>query len=210
MQNSKSILDKIKRYKNQKYESAKINCRYGELHYSLILITKDIISDPKILRLLSIWRKRNEKWFPTQFKITYKRTRSWLDMGVIHKVDRLLFMIRVGEHYIGHVGLFRFDFKRNMCEIDNILRGRKEYPGIIESAIEHMMNWGKLRFQLSKYSLQTSSDNDKAIDLYTKLGFKETKRVPLLYNKTNDGGEWVNAPRNYGKKIKRYDLFMSQ
>jgi RimJ/RimL family protein N-acetyltransferase len=172
-----------------------------------VLLTMDSHGDSRIIRLLARWRKKHEKWFPSQFPVSETRTASWLKKQVLDHPGRLLFMLRVHDIYMGHLGLFRFDFEKKTCEIDNIIRGRAGYPGLMACAISTMMAWGQTTLGLSGYTLQTTSDNTKALRLYESLGFAETKRIPLIYTKTEEGGEWLPAPAGQ-QKIKRYDVYM--
>lgn len=206
--NKKNILEKIKKIKSETFGNIEIDCVFDDLKYNLVLITKECINNKKIVKLLYLWRKKNEFWFQSQFNITIDGTKKWLEERVINAPDRLLFMIRVKNRYIGHVGLFRFSFKENICEIDNIIRGVGLYPGIMESAIKHLMKWGKNILLLNSYTLETSSDNIKAINLYSKLGFIETKRIPLIRNNDKGYNEWVFAPKNYCEDVERYQVYM--
>lgn len=172
-------------------------------------LTHEVIRDMHILRLLARWRKKHEFWFPAQFPVTLQRTAIWLQKRVLDEPDRLLFLIDVHGTYRGHVGLYRFDFDNKSCEIDNIVRGRAGRKGMMGEAIVLMMRWGMETLGLSFYTLQTTSDNVRALALYTRLGFVETKRIPLIYTKTSDGGEWLAAPNGYAKRIKRFDVYMT-
>ena len=42
--------------------------------------------------------------------------------GVIDTEDRLLFLITSNGVTIGHIGLYRFDYRAHSCELDNVLR----------------------------------------------------------------------------------------
>lgn len=202
------LLKKIKTLKSEPFGKIIIDCNFEKLKYQLLLISKDCIMNKKIIRLLFLWRKKHEFWFQSQFKITFMGTQKWLEDRVINTPDRLLFMIKVKDRYIGHIGLFRFDFKKNTCEIDNVIRGVSLYSGIMSNALTHLMKWGKSELLLNNYTLETSSDNQKAIKLYTQLGFIETQRVPLIKSDINGYNEWIVAPKNYTKKIERYQCYM--
>lgn len=178
--------------------------------FSLSLLTHDRVYDTHIIRLLSRWRKKHEVWFPAQFPVTQKRTRDWLKHRVIDESDRLLFMVEERGIYKGHVGLFRFDFEAKSCEIDNIVKGRKGKKGMMERAIRAMMLWGEDALGIAYYTLQTTSDNVRALALYERMGFVETKRVPLEYKKSENGGEWIVSTDVKKNNIKRYDVYMTE
>jgi RimJ/RimL family protein N-acetyltransferase len=203
-----TILNKIKDLKNKAFGETTIDCSFGDVKYKLVFLTADRNEDKNIIQLLSDWRKKHEIWFPSQFEVTPERTKKWFEERVIGASDRLLFMIEVNGEFVGHVGLFRFNFNDRVCDIDNILRGVDKYPGIIESAINNMMQWGKKEFGLEGYTLETASDNDRALKLYERMGFKEAKRVPLIKTNKNNCIEWAEAPEGYTGTIERYDVFM--
>lgn len=175
---------------------------------NLTLVTVDCLGNDDIITLLAAWRKKHAEWFPSQFPVTSSRTRKWLQDKVIRTPDRILFLVSVDGTSIGHVGLNRFDWTNHTCDIDNIVRGVPKQPGVIGEAIRDMMDWARDVLHVRGFTLTTSSDNKKALRLYNRLGFVETKRVPLLYKKNTEGGEWIIAPKEYGGKIKRYDVHM--
>lgn len=204
------LIVKIKKIKNKPFGSTNIKCTFNKINYELILLTKASTKDKRIIKLLANWRKKHEFWFPSQFKITLEGTQKWLQEKVIDTPDRLLFMIKVKNKFIGHIGLFRFNFKNQTCDLDNIVRGVNQYPGIMADALSYLMKWGKKELQIKNYTLETSSDNQKAIVLYNKLGFYKYKETPLIQIKNKGYNEWIDAPKNYKKNIKRYRIFMKQ
>jgi len=204
------ILKKIYDLKQQYFRQVFVNCKFNQLEYHLMLLTKDCEAKLNIIKLLALWRKKHEQWFPSRFEITLTGTKSWLLNKVIKQPDRLLFMIEVNRQFVGHIGLFRFDFENLSCEIDNIVRGEKIYPGIIENAINHMMGWAKKELKLKFFTLQTSSDNLRALRLYNRLGFKETKRIPLVLISENGENKWIPAAKDFQGQVKRYDVFMQK
>lgn len=202
------VIKKIKDLKNKKYGETVIKGSLDGHDYALYFLTSDCSEDAAIMELLSAWRKKHEFWFAAQFEVTVERTTSWFKEKVIGADDRLLFIIKIGDKYIGHIGLFRFDFNKASCEIDNIVRGEDGFPGVMGDAISHMMDWGRKKLGLKSYTLQTTSDNLRAIKLYESLGFEESKRVPLVYVEKEGQKEWIPAPDNYVEEVKRYDVFM--
>lgn len=202
------IVDKIYKLKKLPFGQTSIECEFDSIKYQLLLVTYDRIKDKEIVRLMAKWRKKHEFWFQAQFKVTQKRTKDWLEKRVLDVPDRLLFMIKINDKYIGHFGFFRFDFKKSVCEIDNVVRGENTYPGMIGNGLMHLMKWGKNNLYIKNYTLETVSDNERAIKLYNRLGFIEYKRVPMIYVKRKDFNEWVVAPKGYKKKILRYNVYM--
>lgn len=204
----KKVLSKIYGIKHSLFGSTKIIRDFNGIKYELLLLTSDCADNQELMQLIGRWRKENEMWFLSQFEVTVGRTIKWFKERLIDAPDRLLFIIKVGNNYIGHVGLFRFDFKTRTCEIDNIIRGESAYPGIMNGAIRSMMDWGKTTLELRGYSLTTFLHNKKAIRLYEKLGFKEVLRIPMIQIEGKDGLEWTEAPEGYDKKINKYNVIM--
>lgn len=208
MKKGDKILLKIKKLKSLPFGETKINCFFNNQKYKLILITKDCVNNKNIVSLLAKWRKKHQSWFQAQFKVTIKGSRIWLEKKVIEMPDRLLFLININNNFIGHFGFFRFNFNNFICDIDNVVRGESGYPGIIQNGLEYLMKWGKKNLFIKNYILETTSDNQRAIGLYNKLGFIEFKRVPLMKVNTKGYNEWVEIPKNYKKEINRYNVFM--
>jgi RimJ/RimL family protein N-acetyltransferase len=207
-EHKEEILRKIYHLKHSENPHGIIDCKFENTAYQLALLTSLHVDDEHMIHLLTKWRRQHEWWFPSQFNVTLGGTARWLKTQVIGAPDRLLFMIRVDKECLGHVGLFRFNFKERSCEIDNIVRGEDGRKGIMGSAIVHMMKWGKEHLGLERYDLQTFSDNVKSLTLYTRLGFTEVKRVPLVRVEKHDTVEWSDAPVGFCAEALRHNVFM--
>ena len=205
----KEVLSKISSLKAGRFGDARAEGVLDGVWYEILLLTDDRADDVKIIGLLGKWRKENEDFFLSRFEVTFDRTLSWYRKHLQDKPDRLLFIIRSESGYIGHVGLFRFDFARRSCEIDNIVRGEKSNPGIMGAAILSMMKWGKETLGLEGYTLKVLGDNDRAIRLYKKLGYEETGRIPLRLINGKDGPEWTEAPEDTTGKPERFFSVMT-
>lgn len=202
------ILRTIQKLKHEDYMNVVIDCNFTNFKYKLFLLTADCSHDKNLMELIGRWRKENEIWFLSQFEVTTERTIKWFRENVIETPDRLLFIIDVDNKYIGHVGLFRFDFESMMCEIDNIVRGEPEYAGIMGNAVLHLMDWGKTNIGIKNYSLKVLSNNERAIRLYKRLGFIEISRIPLIQVQRKEGLEWVEAPKEHDIETDRYYIVM--
>ena len=203
------VLEKIKAFKNRPFGSVRADSQFKGMDYSIILLTAECAKDTRIMELLGRWRKENENWYLSQFEVTTERTTKWFIDKLTNVPDRLLFIIKSGSDYVGHVGLFRFNFNEATCEIDNILRGENKYPGIIGSAIIEMMKWGAANLGLEGYTLKVLSDNPRAIRLYEKIGYVETMRIPLIRIQGKDGLEWTEAPDGYKGPVTREYVTMT-
>jgi len=202
------VLHKLHELKHSPMDSWSLECRFKQTAYRLVPLTLDHCDDMALVEMLAAWREKHAWWFPAQFKVTTEGTARWLKKGVVETPDRLLFMISVDGRYIGHVGLFRFEFDDRTCEIDNIVRGEPGHPGLIGDAITSMIRWGSTHLGLKGFTLQTFADNEKSLALYARLGFRQVKKVPLLKIEAEDRVEWVDPPPDYSGPVERSNVFM--
>jgi RimJ/RimL family protein N-acetyltransferase len=205
----KETFARLKAFKDSPFGEVRVKDAFNGVEYELLLLTGDRASDDEIINLLGRWRKENEDYFLGKFQVTMERTRAWFKNHLMEKPDRALFIVRAPDGYIGHVGLFRFESEIKSCEIDNIVRGEKKYPGIMGAAIISMMRWGKSALGIEGYTLKVLADNERAIRLYVKLGFVETGRIPLMLITGKDGPEWTEAPADWTGKPGRFYSVMT-
>lgn len=150
----------------------------GTIISYLRAVTRTSVKNPEEIKRFAKWRKQSEQWFPTQFRVTLSGTKKWAKEQLIDKEDRILFMIEdLTGIAIGHVGLYRFDFDRRSCEIDNIIRGEKKLPGIMTSAIMALCQWGSDVLGIKTYSLRCNPRNTKALALYKRCGFRAYEKT---------------------------------
>ena len=116
--------DAIMALKELPYGAIALETEFDGKAVRMILLTRECIENNHIVHLLSTWRKANEFWSQAIFPISDSRTKIWLKEKVIEEKERLLFMVEIDDHFIGHLGLWRFDFERHSCEIDNVMRGK--------------------------------------------------------------------------------------
>jgi perosamine synthetase len=196
--------------KAKRHTSVRIPFVFKSQQFFLVLLTNDSIHDKEIIGLLSKWRREHQQWFQAQFPISEERTRIWLKKRVLEVKDRLLFLIEHDDVYYGHVGLFRYNIENKSIDIDNIIRGMPGFPGLMEKALEVLMSWTQQMVDIKLFTLQTSSDNTKAIRLYKRLGFRTYKLIPTEYKKTVEGGEWIEKPNLPVTKALRAHVYMKQ
>ena len=208
MEIAKKNEDLMMELKEMPFNSTVLRTKYNELEVNLILITRECVNNDEIIGLLSRWRKENEFWSQAIFKVTMEGTKIWLINKLIDVRDRLLFMVEVNNEFIGHVGLWKFDFEKHCCEIDNIMRGEHKYPGVIYDSIVLLQDWARKTFAIEDFYLHTLIENQKAINLYTKLGYKIINEEPLINIVNGDRSEWVAPPSDYQGEIVRHEVQM--
>lgn len=158
------------------------------------IATADGRLDETDLILLSDWRNRYVKSFLTEFHAYPARTAEWLTKFVHHNDGKILFMLEdLNGERLGHIGLAFIDWENSYGEADAIVSGGNSPPGLMKIALQTTLRWAREQLGLEKLGVRVRSDNS-ALDFYTKVGFVETKRVPLGLSKDGDGITWFEDP----------------
>jgi perosamine synthetase len=132
----------------------------------------DLVSD------MGKWRSEHQYSYPSRFEITQTGTTSWLKSAVIENPNRLLFLLQdPSGQYLGHIGLLKLDGGR--CEIDNVLRGENQVPGIVSSALTQLEKFASEELGFESLELRVLGSNSHAIDFYLKNGYHEIERISL-------------------------------
>lgn len=177
-------------------------------------ITNKFLLKRETIKLLATWREKADMWFPAQFPVTIDGTKKWAIDQLQNKSDRILFFLKLQgqKKPFAHIGLYRFNYKEKSCELDNIIRGEHsiDTKGAITESLKLLINWTRTYLRIKKIYLQVFSDNTAAINVYTKLGFKEIHREPLISIHDGNVIKWISAPSDIVQgKIKRYFIKMS-
>ncbi len=161
----------------------------------IYVITKSLVDDDLVIKLLAKWRDKANAWFPAQFKVTLKGTKKWASEQLINKKDRILFFFKVKDEGLpfAHAGLYRFDYEKRSCEIDNVIRGEESESskGGMTTGLQILIDWTFKYLSIDNLYLKVFSDNTRAIKLYERLGFSEVNRVPLFKTINNGVVSWV-------------------
>lgn len=196
------IINKLSEYKFEK--GKELSFQHAGKTSKLIPINSASISIEE-LELLSKWREAAQTWFPSQSIVTLDGTKEWLYNSVDKIDDRILFWIINNEGIqVGHVGLFRFDFKKSQCELDNIIRGNSIDKGIVESALNRLIQFTEDELDVKNVFLRVFSDNTRAINLYEKLGFVEVQRRPLKKTIQNGNIKYIELNDDIYENVTRY------
>lgn len=199
-------LQKIADLKNSEFRSTSVTGKINDEQFKLVLVTRDCEYIPEVIELLGRWRKENEFWFQAIFPVSYEGTKTWLIKNLTDVPDRLLFLIEADNRFIGHVGLWRFDFGGSACEIDNAVRGEKAIPGIMYKSFERLQQWAREQLMIKTFYLQTFLENEKAVKLYKRLGYEIIKIEPLTKIIGDNRIEWVQTTETTG--IERHNIHM--
>ena len=201
-ENVEKILQKFKSEKNSEI----VIFNGGKL---IAIGYQDLEKEDKI-ELLAKWRSENQHAFPSQFPVTFAGTKSWLDKQLLAAKDRILFFVADEKgQLIGHVGLFRFDYHKKACELDNIVRGvHLVARGIMTSACKALIEFAKKELGVSEIYLRVFSDNEVALKLYRNLGFEEIIRIPLREERNGEVICWKEVISDPYFVAKKYFITM--
>lgn len=183
--------------------------KYGDKLISLRVLTMEDMSNNRLVDKLSSWRRKHSYWFGGEFKITRSRTKKWIKELVVEKPDRILFVIedQFGKYY-GHLGFNRYRSFDNSCELDNVVRGEEEISGLMTDCVDKLVKWGLKNLPISKLFLITFGDNQRAINLYRRNGFKIIRKIPLALKKHNGETAWEVIKKGEKEKPGRFYVRM--
>lgn len=164
-------LDVISELKNQR---PTFNEPFG-LHVSSTLrlapVGHWVLAEEKLVQDLVSWRSKNSSYFFAQVPATQASMRTYLVEYAIRDPRRILFIIYYEGAWSGHIGLARVS--RTSAELDNVIRGRKTYKGMMLDVVNFLKDWALHELGITSLYLRVRSDNKAAIDLYSRSGFKE-------------------------------------
>jgi RimJ/RimL family protein N-acetyltransferase len=184
--------------------------QYGRPIARLEPVTWRDARDDQAIGLLARWREAANVFFPSQFPVTVAGTQRWLMQQLLEVPDRLLLWVCGNDgKRLGHLGLFRFDFKTPTVEIDNVVRGLEgAVPGLMTAALETLLTWSFETLGMAEIYLRVLSDNVRALRLYERCGFREALRVPLARQEEGPVVRWVEVDSSYRGPVQRYFVSM--
>lgn len=149
---------------------------------------------PADVDLIAEWRNRFVTAFLTEFDADHESTERWLAEVIHPDPSRMLFMLdEIDGRSVGQMGLASIDWASGSFEIDSIARGEPGARGLMAESIHTMMRWAQSQLALTDAWLRVRSDND-AIGFYERIGFSETRRVPLRRESDSGHVRWIEAP----------------
>ena len=154
----------------------------GRIGYLKPITFFDVENDILINNLVK-WRNENIEAYLSHQEASFAGTRKWLLQSILDNNSRILFVLYSARNEpIGHMGLADGIDTDKYIEMDNIVRGvRSDRPdGLITFALFDLISWVFGVDDLDKVYLRVFSNNERAIRLYGKLRFKETRKYPLV------------------------------
>jgi len=118
-----------------------------------------------------------------------------------HTDGQLFLVAEVANEIVGSLGIHRRMSPRTLhrCELGVSVLQKYWGYGIGRRLIEVMLKWAKIE-ELSKIELRVRADNERAIKLYERMGFKQegrhknAMRVGRFYHDEISMGLWVPSP----------------
>lgn len=181
----------------------------GEIAGFLRPVTESTLKNLKEIRLFAKWRKENEFAFPSIFKVTVEGTLKWTQNALLLNPTRTLFSVESikKSKLIGHLGLYSFNFEDNSCEIDNVVRGEKDYhKGLMTYAMHALIKWTYYYLKPEHIYLRVFSDNIHAVNFYKRCGFSKIIKIPLIKKIEPNFQVWQESEKL--KKAEKYFLKM--
>lgn len=129
------------------------------------------------LDLIIKWRNDPEilKWLFSYSPLSRVKQRKWYE-GYLEEDTQQIFIIELKEEKtpIGTIGLTDIDYKNQKGEL-TIIIGEKGYwgKGLGEESLKLLVKFAFNEMNFRKIKALVFSDNDKAIKMYEKCGFKE-------------------------------------
>lgn len=161
--------------------------RVGQMATLRPVATRRIVQNPNDVRCLSEWRNKFMSAFLTEFVATEQRTATWLENVVGCDDGRILFMVDNADALtVGYMGLAFIDWDKGYGEADAVVRGLDNSPALMRAALQTLLQWAQGQLELTRIGVRVRSDN-VALTFYRKIGFVETRRVPLVAMKGAEG-----------------------
>jgi RimJ/RimL family protein N-acetyltransferase len=130
-----------------------------------------IFANEELIKSLVSWRQRSSNSFFAQVPPTSESMIKYLTSHSIGDDNRILFLVLdCNERFYGHVGLSH----RNLTSIhiDNVLKGESHQEHLMFYAVHEVIKWASINLEVSDFFLEVRSDNLRAINFYSKIGFR--------------------------------------
>lgn len=144
------------------------------------------------------WRNRDgvRQRFIHSDVITPEAHRGWFDRYLQKPDDLVLVVLEPGsDDPVGQVAIYGIDPVRREAEVGRfVVSPQHEGRGKMRSALQGLLKLAWTRLGLRSVYLSVRADNERAIALYSGLGFVETGRREGIVHMRADLAAWA-APR---------------
>jgi hypothetical protein len=142
-------------------------------------------ADPKVIELLTRWRRKYMGFFMSQFEAVEAQTRRWIENATLVDDARILFLVCEKEKPIGNFGVACLT--EDSGKLDNLIRGEHvTTPRLMFYSEIAMVNWLYTDLGLTNVYLYVFTHNDRTIRLHESVGFSVEKVFGLTRVSTPD------------------------
>jgi len=148
-------------------------------------------------RLMAKWRREIYQSFFTWIQPSEAEMLEWL-MHYENVDNDIIFLVEaLGGEPIGQLSIYNVDTDKKLAEFGRLIRGGGKAPrGIMSQACAALLRWAFSCLQLKKIGLEVFADNQKAISIYKRLGFRVSnillfRRIHMSRNVVR----WVEAKK---------------
>lgn len=129
-------------------------------------------TDKRDAAILAEWRTDHYDKFFTRIKPSKEDMLNWLRNYESDDTD-LMFLIEYPSGIpIGQMSLTKMDLNERVAEFGRIIHGGEKAPeNIMQIASRTLIEWARNIFNLQRIYIEVFADNQRALNLYSKLGF---------------------------------------
>ncbi len=128
-------------------------------------------------KMVLTWRNHSNirKWMYTQDEISLENHLNFIE-SLKTRDDKLYFVVEKDEKYIGVI--YFYNFENGSCEFG--LYSNPALSAVGKILINEIVNYAFNRLNSNLLIAEVLANNERAINLYKKYNFKETKRKVVL------------------------------
>ena len=147
-----------------------------------------ILENDALLERMMNRRELNREMYFSRFTPSIDSLRNYLRNGPIDNPNQILFVIvDKDQKFYGHFGFKMVNPKE--LEVDNVMRIEGGAHGILTFALNQLILEVSKITGIRNFSLKVLSKNEKAIRLYSNLGFNLFQKLPLKVVSDSSGNE---------------------
>ncbi len=184
------------KYKKKTFQDALLVAIPLDHGLSLIPVGEWLLSESsEIVEKFRGWRAANSESFFSEIRPSTESFESYLLDGPIGNHQKILFAIYRKNSLLGHIGLS--NVTKQSASLDNVIKspsGESESRiDVMGISIEGLLAWGASNLGINLFELVVRSDNLKAINLYSRVGFELKETLSLRLTHIGSHIEYVNS-----------------
>ena len=130
-------------------------------------------------KISTLWRNNREitsSLGGNYYYVSSEREKKWIENSIYNDKNniRLAICLKEKNNYIGNVNLNNIDWINRNAEFSIFIGEKNEWgKGYAQEATKLMLNFGFRQRNLNRIYLTVLENNNPAISLYNKIGFKK-------------------------------------